>query len=68
MGIGLTSTSMADEALAKGELQRVTSSKCVTGNGEFSVSLKHRKRTVSAENSHRRSTAQPCPSVAGAER
>jgi hypothetical protein len=40
---------MADEALAKGELQRVTSFECVTGNGEFLVSLKHRKRSACAE-------------------
>nr|WP_081504773.1 LysR substrate-binding domain-containing protein [Pseudomonas sp. GM78] len=49
MGIGLAWTFMADEALAKGELQRVTPFECVTGNGEFLVSLKHRKRSASAE-------------------
>lgn len=49
MGIGLAWTFMADEALAKGELQRVTSFECVTGNGEFLASLKHRKRSASAE-------------------
>nr|WP_319527962.1 LysR substrate-binding domain-containing protein [Pseudomonas laurentiana] len=49
MGVGLAWTFMADEALAKGELQRVTSFECVTGNGEFLVSLKHRKRSASAE-------------------
>lgn len=49
MGIGLAWTFMADEALAKGELQRVTPFECVTGNGEFLVSLKHRKRSAAAE-------------------
>ncbi|WP_178118999.1 LysR substrate-binding domain-containing protein [Pseudomonas akapageensis] len=49
MGIGLAWTFMADEALAKGELQRVTPFQCVTGNGEFLVSLKHRKRSACAE-------------------
>jgi DNA-binding transcriptional LysR family regulator len=49
MGIGLAWTFMADEALAKGELQRVTPFECVTGNGEFLVSLKHRKRSACAE-------------------
>ncbi len=49
MGIGLAWSFMADEALAKGELQRVTGFECRTGNGEFLVSLKHRKRSVCAE-------------------
>lgn len=49
MGIGLAWTFMANEALAKGELQRVTPFECVTGNGEYLVSPKHRKRSVSTE-------------------
>lgn len=49
MGIGLAWTFMADEALAKGDLQRVTRFECVTGKGEYLVSLKHRKRSASAE-------------------
>jgi DNA-binding transcriptional LysR family regulator len=49
MGIGLAWSFMADEALAKGELQRVTGFECRTGNGEFLVSLKHRKRSACAE-------------------
>lgn len=43
MGIGLAWTFMGDEAVEKGELQRVTTSECATGNGEFLVSVKHRK-------------------------
>lgn len=39
---------MADEALAKGELRRVTPLECVTGN-EFLVSIKPRKRFASAQ-------------------
>ncbi|EIK96237.1 LysR family transcriptional regulator [Pseudomonas sp. M47T1] len=49
MGIGLAWSFMADEALAKGELQRVTAFECVTGNGEYLVSVKHRKRSACAE-------------------
>lgn len=40
---------MADEALAKGELQRVTPFECVTGNGEFLMPVKHRERSACAE-------------------
>lgn len=49
MGIGLAWTFMGDEAVAKGELQRVTAFECVTGNGEFLVSAKHRKLSPCAE-------------------
>jgi DNA-binding transcriptional LysR family regulator len=49
MGIGLAWTFMGDEAVAKGELQRVTGFECVTGNGEFLVSVKHRKLSPCAE-------------------
>lgn len=43
MGIGLAWTFMADEAVAKGELQRVTAFECVTGNAEYLVSVRHRQ-------------------------
>lgn len=49
MGIGLAWSFMADDALARGELQRVTGFECVTRNGEFLVSARHRKRSACAE-------------------
>jgi DNA-binding transcriptional LysR family regulator len=49
MGIGLAWTFMGDDAVAKGELQRVTAFECRTGNGEFLVSVKHRKLSPCAE-------------------
>ncbi|WP_416423990.1 LysR substrate-binding domain-containing protein [Pseudomonas sp. App30] len=48
MGIGLAWSFMADEALAKGELQRVTGFECRTGKGEYLVSVKHRGRSACA--------------------
>ncbi|MFF7708905.1 LysR substrate-binding domain-containing protein [Pseudomonas sp. NPDC007930] len=49
MGIGLAWSFMGDEALARGELQRVTGFECVTGNGEYLVAAKHRPRSPCAE-------------------
>jgi DNA-binding transcriptional LysR family regulator len=49
MGIGLAWTFMGDEAVAKGELQRVTAFECVTGKGEFLASVKHRKLSPCGE-------------------
>lgn len=49
MGIGMAWTFMADEAVAKGELQRVTDFQCITGLGEFLVSVKHRQLSPCAE-------------------
>jgi hypothetical protein len=40
---------MGDEAVARGELQRVTAFECRTGYGEFLVSVKHRALSPSAE-------------------
>ncbi|MFJ5295735.1 LysR substrate-binding domain-containing protein [Pseudomonas sp. NPDC088368] len=49
MGIGLAWTFMGDEAVAKGELRRVTDFQCVTRFGEFLVSVKHRALSPCAE-------------------
>ncbi|MFJ3486864.1 LysR substrate-binding domain-containing protein [Pseudomonas sp. NPDC090202] len=49
MGIGLAWTFMGDEAVARGELQRVTRFECVTGFGEYLVSVKHRPLSPCAE-------------------
>jgi DNA-binding transcriptional LysR family regulator len=49
MGIGLAWTFMGDEAIAKGELQRVTDFECITGFGEYLVSVRHRSLSSSAE-------------------
>lgn len=49
MGIGLAWTFMGDEAVARGELQRVTAFECRTGYGEFLVSVRHRALSPSAE-------------------
>lgn len=49
MGIGLAWTFMGDDAVARGELQRVTDFQCITGFGEFLVSVKHRQLSPCAE-------------------
>lgn len=43
MGIGLAWSFMADEAVARGELQRVTGHTCITDKGEYLVCLRHRE-------------------------
>lgn len=49
MGIGLAWSFMGDEAISRGELQRVTALECRTGHGEFLVRVKHRKLSGCAE-------------------
>lgn len=48
MGIGLAWNFMADEAVAKGELHRVGSFECVTGQGEYLVSVRQRQFSQAA--------------------
>lgn len=49
MGIGLAWSFMADEAVAKGEMQRVTDFALVTERGEYLVSLRHRRLSPAAQ-------------------
>lgn len=48
MGIGLAWSFMADEPVARGELQRVTRHCCVTDKGEYLVHLRHRELAPAA--------------------
>lgn len=52
MGIGLAWSFMADEAVERGELQRVTAFECVTDHGEYLVSLRQRALSPSAKTFH----------------
>ncbi|MGC4010875.1 MAG: LysR substrate-binding domain-containing protein [Pseudomonas sp.] len=52
MGIGLAWGFMADEAVANGEMQRVTDLAMVTERGEYLVSLRHRQLSPAAQLFH----------------
>lgn len=52
MGIGLAWSFMADEAVANGEMQRVTDYALVSERGEYLVSLRHRQLSPAAQLFH----------------